>query len=179
MRFLKLFVMSWREFFRRLLARFSLGKLTPDARLARYLVQSNRFNKDKGYVKPEAFLPNPTDLKTSVFRVKGLSDAQVCALGETMIATPLRKTLYGSGQLAVTEVEGVGLRVEPDDKPARHANISGWPPEKSERLSLAQQLAALATLRLCPAKGGPSPGTDPTPPGPWTAAGQNSPAEAS
>jgi hypothetical protein len=93
-------------------------------------------------------LPGPKDNKTSVFRIEGLSLAEVCALGEG-IAGPLGKTLYGSGQLPTKHVEGLGLFVEPDDRPFRHANISGWPAEKSERLSLAQQLAQFASLNLC------------------------------
>lgn len=38
----------------------------------------------------------------------------------------------------------------PDNVPERHANIVGWPNEKDKQISLvaAQELAAIATLRL-------------------------------
>lgn len=50
--------------------------------------------------------------------------------------------------MAVQQVVDVGLQVVPDNTPRRHANITGWPTEKSKKMSLAQELAAAASLVL-------------------------------
>jgi hypothetical protein len=98
-------------------------------------------------VKPGAFLP-ARDGATSVYRTRGLTEEEIWILGEAKVTGPTRKTLYGRGDLPVSAVHATGLRVDPDDSPPRHAAIVGWPEEKDARLSLAQQLAAKASLKL-------------------------------
>src|SRR5690606_37673168 len=62
---------------------------------------------------------------------------------------------------AIQAITQVGLRLERDDNPPRHASIAGWPPDKHEWRSLAQELAAAAELHVRP--GGPAerPGYEP------------------
>lgn len=101
-------------------------------------------------MKPRAFLPSPEDRKTSVFYINGLEEVAIWEIGETYVARPRRRTLYGRGEILAVEIEKVGLTVEPDTIPPRHVNIAGWPEEKDKQMSLAQELAAASVLRLRP-----------------------------
>lgn len=66
------------------------------------------------------------------------------------MALPAGTELRARAELSVGQITGVGLRVESAEPPPRHANIVDWPLEKHEWMSLAQELAAVATLRLRP-----------------------------
>ena len=66
------------------------------------------------------------------------------------MSRPTARTLHGRADILASQVEVVGLRLKPDNVPERHAEIVGWPQAKDEQLSLAQQLAAVALLRLRP-----------------------------
>ena len=117
----------------------------PAELLSRFLTQSGKFTRDR--VKPTAFLPGP-DGTTSTFRTHGLTTDEIWALGESRVAAPRGRRLYGRGDVRVSSVVATGLTVNPDDDPPRHAGIVGWPDGKDARLSLAQRLAACAALRL-------------------------------
>jgi hypothetical protein len=121
--------------------------LRPLDLLARFLLQRSHFNLNQQVVKPIAFLP-PGDLRTSVFRTYDLSDDEIWTLGLDRVAYPSGRTLYGRAELNVASVMSVGLQVEADDVPLRHASICGWPREKDHQKSLAQELAANAVLKL-------------------------------
>ena len=122
---------------------------TPDAResLTRFLFSKNHFSVRKNQVKPDAFLPAPSSMETSVFRMKGLGQAEVQELGD-QIGARRGLTLKAWADLLAGVVFNTGLSVRPDNVPERHAVITGWPQEKHEQLSLAQELAASAALRL-------------------------------
>ena len=113
----------------------SLGVL-----LSRFLTHKNQFSATR--VKPNAFLPR--DLKLSVFLTDGLAGDQIWILGEKYI-TP---SIYGRAEIAHVAVSGIGLKVEPDNKPQRHANITGWPAQKSEQKLYALKLAEKSSLLL-------------------------------
>lgn len=115
--------------------------------VARYLVHKSDFSREKNRVKPRAFMP-PADLKTSLFRTLGLSEDETWSLGEEFVARPQKLTLRGRGDLLVCDIAGTGLRVEPDEPPERHANIVGWSADKDKQRSVAQELAARASLKL-------------------------------
>ena len=65
-----------------------------------------------------------------------------------MVGEPSDRTLQAWGDVLAGIVFDVGLDVRPDNVPERHAAIIGWPEQKDEQISLAQQLAEAATLRL-------------------------------
>lgn len=113
-----------------------------DVTLTRFLTQSDHFSREQNRIKERAFLPAP-DLCLSVFRINDLSEDEIWELCE-------RLPKYGRGDFLSSRVSSIGLRAEPDNDPPRHVNIVGWPPEKSAQKSLAQKLAAEATLRLNP-----------------------------
>lgn len=126
----------------------SLGALKANEALARFLLQRNRFNLNNYTVKSTAFMPYPYQ-KLSVFRIKELSEAKIWEIGERFVSQPLSKNLYGRADIVVAVIQNVGLQIDPDNIPPRHANIIGWPKEKSEQKLLAIELAGKANLKLC------------------------------
>lgn len=92
----------------------------------------------------------PKDLKVSVFRTGGLKKSQTWELADREVISKQnpKRTLYGSAELTPLTVNKVGLKLIPDDKPKRHANITGWPPEKDEQKMLAIELADKSSLKL-------------------------------
>jgi hypothetical protein len=120
----------------------------PSEPIARFIVQKSDFIVTQNVARPRAFLPNPTSLETSVFRIFDLTSSEIWNLGETYVSGPRNRNLYGRADIIKKNVESLGLSVVPDNVPDRHANIVGWPKEKDEQISLAQELAAVATLKL-------------------------------
>lgn len=96
-------------------------------------------------MKPRAFQPAAKDNKTSVFRTIDLAEEEVWRLADEHAAGDRGKA-EARAVLLVRQVTDAGLRVEPDDIPPRHANLAGWPTAKDEWKSIAQELAAEATL---------------------------------
>ena len=118
--------------------------------LARFLLESSKFSRTANNVKARAFHP-PPDRKLAVYRTLGLSNSTIAELGNQEVAELAGKTLYGWGNLICSEVLEIHdgcLSVEPDNVPPKHANIVGWPDEKSEVLLIAQELAQKAMLHL-------------------------------
>lgn len=118
--------------------------------LARFLTSSSHFNSIM--VKPAAFLPNPRDGETSVFRHGAeprdelWQTARQYAVGE--------RTLHGAGIVKARQVRAVApLDVVAKEPPPRHANIVGWAwsaddPDmgKAERKEQAARIAQHAEL---------------------------------
>jgi hypothetical protein len=119
------------------------GELT-----SRYLRQSGHYVPSINRVKPQAFHPNPKDYKTSIFRIESLSESQIWKLGDTFINLPSGNKPCARADLLVLEITGIGLQVESKEPPLRHANIAGWASEKDKMMNQAQELAAVARLRL-------------------------------
>lgn len=118
---------------------------SPQEPLARFLFNRKHYAREKGRVKPRAFQPAAKDNKTSVFRTIDLAEEEVWRLADEHAAGDRGKA-EARAVLLVRQVTDAGLRVEPDDIPPRHANLAGWPTAKDEWKSIAQELAAEATL---------------------------------
>ena len=114
--------------------------------LARFLTSSKHFNAAQQRVTHNAFLPRAG--ATSVFRVGGLNDAGVRAIGKEHIVLKPERRIHGCGFLGEEQVTRSGLSLNVDDTPPRHANIVGWPPEKGARKLKAMELAHAAILCL-------------------------------
>jgi len=125
----------------------SLTSLNPTDPLTRYILSKSHFSAEKGRVKPPAFMPWPS-FKLSVFQIRDLAENRIWEMGESSVAKPTNRTLYGRGDITLSAVHKNGLRVDPDNNPTRHADIVGWPEEKSEQKLLAMELAEDASLRL-------------------------------
>lgn len=116
--------------------------------LSRYLFAESQYRTSDHSIRHTAFMP-PGDLRLSVFRTSGLNEKDVWSIGED-IGQESKRTLHGKGDLIASEVTRVNLNIDPDNVPARHANVVGWPPEKHRQQLIAQKLASVATLKLKP-----------------------------
>jgi hypothetical protein len=85
---------------------------------------------------------------TSVFRIDGLVEAEIWGIGDREVTAASGRAILGRGDILQGDVEKTKLYLDHNNIPLRHANIAGWPPDKDERISLAQELAAAASLRL-------------------------------
>lgn len=123
--------------------------VSPEETIGRYIPNKGYFSPKYKTVKHRAFMP-PPDLKLSVFRIDGLKLELIWEIGQKavvdMMAIP--KVLYGIAELKASKFQERDLVIEPDNTPPRHANIIGWPEETARRMSIAQELAAEANLRL-------------------------------
>ena len=92
----------------------------------------------------------PLNLKLSVFRIGNLSEPEIWKIGIKKVINKMNKptNLHGRADIQALNILGNNLQIEPDNTPPRHANIIGWPELKEEQKSMAQELAAKASLRL-------------------------------
>jgi hypothetical protein len=123
-----------------------LSKLTqvdPSETLSRFILQTNWFSTSENRVKYPAFLPNKNG-ETSVFRISGISHKEVWDIGDREVAKIRSKPILGRADISASNVMVKDLKVLPTEPPIRHANITGWPEEKSKQKLIALELAAEA-----------------------------------
>ena len=96
-------------------------------------------------------LEPPPDDELSVFRTEGLQEVDVWKLGD-MYATRSREGPPKAGAVFhVSVAQTHGLTVREDEKPPeppRHAVVTDWPTVESQRMSVAQKLAADCRLKV-------------------------------
>ncbi|HEU4559154.1 MAG TPA: hypothetical protein VFS20_14935 [Longimicrobium sp.] len=111
--------------------------------LARFLPDSKRFSGNG--VRSTAFMPRHGT--TSVFRIRGMDEARIRTIGMTVLPV---KPPKARAEIPAGRVYDAGLKLEPDNNPEFHANITGWPPDtaKDEQKLLALKLASASALRL-------------------------------
>lgn len=123
-------------------------------RIARYLTSHGHYSIEKKIVKHNAFMPIVNSItnvpETSVFNIDELKNDNIWQLAIANVIQESGRTLYGRADLEGKNAQEIGLSVELDDNPPRHANIRGWPEKKSEQKLLAIKLAAASTLYLVP-----------------------------
>ena len=117
--------------------------------LVRFLTSSSQFNAVG--IKPAAFLPNPKNGETSVFRHGSHPRESLWRIAEEYLAGA--RTLHGAAIFKTKHVRSTSLAVEAQEPPPRHANIAGWPwsqtdPEmgKAEQMERAALIAQHAEL---------------------------------
>jgi hypothetical protein len=118
--------------------------------LARFILQRNWIRPSDNTVKHAAFMPNPHNGETSVFRIAGLNDQDVWQIGDREVAARRDKPLLGRADIHAFNVVSKELHIVPNEPPPRHANIVGWPDEKSKQLQIAVELAAEAQFHSKP-----------------------------
>lgn len=106
--------------------------------LARYLLSSSQFNATM--MKPSAFLPNPKNDETSVFR----HDDNLWAVALLHVAG--ERTVHGAAMVKAQHVRAVQLEVLASEPPDRHANITGWPTNSDPEFAKAARKEAAAEL---------------------------------
>ena len=121
-----------------------LVPVAPSETLSRFILQTNWFRPSDNTVRHAAFMPNPTNGQTSVFRIYDLSDKEVWDIGDREVASRIGKSVLGRADIGASNVMEKGLRAFPSEPPVRHANIVGWPEEKSEQRLISLELAAEA-----------------------------------
>lgn len=127
-----------------------LNEIGPEELLSRYIMQKNCFRTSDGTAKYNAFMPSVRTNDVSVYRILGLSDEEIFAIGRSFVATPMEKKLLGRADIVAECVYTNGLTVEPDTMPhERHANIRGWSASDSQKnRMIALELARVAKLHL-------------------------------
>ena len=147
MKYLKRFFTILIDYF---LSRGSVSKEINDHEtIARYITNKRWYSREKNIVKPQAFMP-PSDLRLSVFRIDNLSELEIWKIGFKKVIAKMNqpRNLHGRADIQALKILENNLQIDPDNIPPRHANIIGWPELKEERKSIAQELAAKASLRL-------------------------------
>ena len=120
---------------------------SPTELLSRFILERNKYSVEYMKAKPGLYIPN-REGKLSVLRSTDQTEEKIWEWGNDHAAIPMGKTLYGRADCTGMLFTTLGLKVEPDDSPPRHANVVGWPEEKSKRKNLADKLAREATLVL-------------------------------
>ena len=124
-------------------------QVSDDEDLARFLTSSGHFNSTS--IRPNAFLPNPKDGETSVFRHGAKPVKELWRIGNSVITN---STFHGAAIIKATEVRRAGLEVLSAEPPPRHAAIRKWPVEgdpvlmKARQREIALVLASVATKIL-------------------------------
>lgn len=124
-----------------------LEQVSPEENLTRYILYKKLFSIERRRVKYAVFMPTPNG-ETSVFRISNLSDNEVWDIGDKEVAQKRGKLVLGRADILAFHFLQKRLRIIPDDNPLRHANIVGWPEEKSEQKLIAMELAENAQLYL-------------------------------
>jgi len=120
--------------------------------LVRFIKSRNHYSPTKKAVKPAAFLPNPKDGKSSVFRHPCEPVEELWSIGSGELGQNVH--IHGAGVIIARAARDEGLEVTASEPPPRHANIENWPtdgdPEiaKAARKEVAIVLAARAKLLL-------------------------------
>lgn len=120
--------------------------------LARFLTSSSHYNTVG--VKPGAFLPNPQDRQTSVFRHGQSPEDSLWKIGEA-VTHQSGRSLHGAAFILAGDVRAAELEVLSEEPPPRHANLMNWPSyyvpalEKALHKEIALVLAEKATTVMC------------------------------
>jgi len=114
--------------------------------IARFLTSSGQYNASG--VKPAAFLPNPHNGETSVFRHGAQPLESFQAIGQRELGA---RSPQGAAIVKASVVREVDLELRAGEPPPLHADIIGWPgqihdpelgkAERKERAALIAQRA--------------------------------------
>ncbi|MCR4290926.1 MAG: hypothetical protein NUV86_11775 [Candidatus Scalindua sp.] len=108
--------------------------------LSRFILKE-KYIRANNTVRHAAFMPNKND-EVSVFRISGITDNEVWGIGDREVATEQGKPIFGRADIIASIVISKDLKVIPTELPERHADIAGWPEERSEQKQIALGLAA-------------------------------------
>jgi hypothetical protein len=92
-------------------------------------------------VKYAAFLPDKNG-ETSVFRTSGITNNEIWEIGDCEVSIKRGKPILGRADIGINNVISKDLEVVPREPPLRHANIIGWPDERSKQKIIAIELAS-------------------------------------
>ena len=116
--------------------------------LARFIFQSGHYRKiAPPKPKPNAFLPDPSKLKTSAIWRDKLSEQEIWKTGD-LLGTKRGEKPPARADFGIATVSEAKLTIEPDPLPQipQHLNLCGWPIDKDEQKAIALLLCARSTL---------------------------------
>lgn len=115
-------------------------------RLARFILDKRWAPKGDDGVKAQALLAHKY-VELSVSRHRDLTEEELWELGRYVARKRSEQEernipLLGRADFLARTARAQKLDVKPDEPPRNHANVIGWPAEKSAQMSLAQEIAA-------------------------------------
>ena len=115
--------------------------------LARFIFQSGHYRKiAPAKPKPNAFLPDPSKLKSSAIWRDTLPEQEIWEIGDSLGAARSEQPL-ARADFDVAAVSEAKLAIELDPAPhPLHVNLCGWPIGKDEQKAIALLLCARSTL---------------------------------
>lgn len=131
-----------------------LGPVSRSELVTRFIASSDHYAATKGRVKPAALTPSENSrtgrLELSVYRAEGLPGSELWSLCEQFVDSPTAgRRMKARATCSAQSYLDHGLEFDADGRPhPRHANVTGWPAMKSERMLLQQKVAADMTLEL-------------------------------
>lgn len=105
-----------------------------DEDLARFVTSKKHIKATK--VKPSAFLPNPSDNATSVYRHGGEPRSELWKIGDDNLKV---HRIYGAAFIKAGPLREALLDVVGEEPPLRHANIVGWPSDDDPEMKKARE----------------------------------------
>ena len=115
--------------------------------LSRFILQTNWFSSLENRVKYAAFMPNRNG-ETSLFRTSSITNDEIWNIGDREVSIKRGKPILGRADIRTNNVISKDLQVVPKEPPVRHANIIGWPDERSKQRLIAIELAAESLLHI-------------------------------
>ena len=123
-------------------------RISPSEPVTRFIMEKSYYRPSDRTVRHNAFMPN-REGATSVYRIEDLCEIEVYEIGHQYVAQKIGKTLLGHADIIVSDILKQTLEVEPDPIPhPRHANMVGWPDDRSRHRMIALELARDAQLHL-------------------------------
>ena len=90
--------------------------VSADENITRFINQKAYFRPNDGTVRHNAFMPN-RDGEVSVYRITGIDDSEVYAIGTKYFAEITGKPLMGRADIIVSEVFKHDLRIQSHQDP--------------------------------------------------------------
>jgi len=118
--------------------------------VVRFLTSSGHSNATA--MKPVAFLPNPKNGETSVFRHGAEPLADLIAIGEKEVGGVRR--VHGAAIIKASAIRKASLELRAGEPPPLHADIVGWP-WKLEDLEFGKAEQKLIAALLAQEAGAP------------------------
>ena len=121
----------------------------PGEILTRFIFSRSHFSVTNREVKFKAFTPPSNSEDLSMYRISGLSEGEVWAIGQEYVQG--ERTLRARADLSAEVVYENNLEVIPDTNAhALHANITPFPADKNVRDRIARKLALASRLVIMP-----------------------------
>jgi len=111
--------------------------------LARFILSKRQIRQNMT-LKPEAFMPHPY-IDLSVTRHHDLSKDEIWSIGWD-VADKISKPLLGRADVRAHEFESRGLSINEAPVPSNpnHADVTGWPADKSAQKIIALEISDAA-----------------------------------